>query len=314
LEDQPATTGSALVTGGSGFIGRELVARLVVEGWSVVCVGRRDPHVSGARFVQIVQFSDSDLERVNDYRFDTVFHLAAYGVVPVDQNPSSAFDVNVAGTAALVRAAARAGARSFVYTGSCSEYAEAKSGYPIPETHPIEARGLYGASKAAGGLWGQALARQLGLGFAHMRLFGVFGAGEASHRLLPSIVAALRQGQPAKLTSGTQIRDVLHVDDAVDGLLHAAAFVRGGHWPTFNLCSGIPVSVRAMALEVAAAMNAPSHLLGFGEMNQRSNEVPWLVGDNRKFAASTAFQPRVSLQEGVSRAVARLIARDKLGG
>ncbi len=63
------------------------------------------------------------------YRFDVVFHLAAYGVAPADRDPRLIFDVNVAGTDTIIHIAAETGAKSVVYLGSCSEYRDLVDGH-----------------------------------------------------------------------------------------------------------------------------------------------------------------------------------------
>ena len=295
---------SALVTGGSGFVGRALMSRLARDGWTVTCVGRRSPGVPGTHFVPLLGYDGAALRgALGRARFDAVFHLAAYGVAPGDRDAALTFDVNVAATVAVVRAAAQAGADSFVYTGSCAEYEPARVDAPILEDHRLTAQGLYGVSKAAGGTWGQAVARQLQLPFVWLRPFGIYGEGEAPHRLLPSIRSRLRLDTHVDLSFGDQIRDMLHVSDAVEGLLAAERVARSGHLGPFNLCSGHPISVKAFASAVADAMCKPRDLLKFGAVPVRPGENMWLVGCGEAFAAASGFRPRLSLQEGIARSL-----------
>ena len=140
-------------------------------------------------------------------------------------------------------------------------------------THSMR-RDLYGASKAAGGRWGAALARSLGLPFQWVRLFGVFGPGEAPHRLLPYVHDRLSRGERVDLTAGLQWRDLLYVEDAAKGLLRAAEIALEGRLGPFNLCTGEPVTVRAMAEEVARQMGAPpeaSRLRGTSAARRRAD-------------------------------------------
>jgi nucleoside-diphosphate-sugar epimerase len=290
---------SALVTGASGFIGRHLVGRLAADGWDVVSLGRRDPRIVGTRFIPAA--IDGDLAAaLCGLHVNAVFHLAAYGVAPGDRDPVRTFAVNVAGTAALVRTAAAVDAEAMVYVGSCSEYADAEPGRLILESHPITTR-LYGASKAAGGIWGQAAAKQAKIGFSHMRLFGVYGPGEAPHRLLPSIAQRVRQGRSVDLSPGEQIRDMVHVDDAVEGLLRAEILARRGDVAAFNLCSGRPVSVKTFALAIADAFGARRDLLHFGAISVRPDDVMWLAGDGTAFTKATGFVPQLTLEAGLAR-------------
>jgi nucleoside-diphosphate-sugar epimerase len=303
----------ALVTGGGGFIGRVLTRALMAHGWTVAHLCRTASRPPGDGAILRVDRWDRDglLRAVEDYRCDAVFHLAAYGVRPDQRDNKALFDVNVGGTAAAVIAAAAAGARAFVYTGSCSEYGEARPGTLIDEDHPLTADGLYGASKAAGGLWGQAAATEAGLHFQWMRLFGAFGSGEAPHRLLPAIVAKLSRDEPVALSPGDQVRDLLYVDDVADGLIAAAEAALDGTTGPFNLCSGEPVSVKQVADAVADALDKPRRLLEFGAIPYRENETLWQVGNPERFRRATGFRARTTLQAGIQRTVSALLGQTK---
>jgi nucleoside-diphosphate-sugar epimerase len=186
-----------------------------------------------------------------------MFHLAAYGVAPSDRDPSLVFETNVAGTDAVINVAAETGVKSIVYVGSCSEYRHPAPGRRVSEDAPLGSNRLYGGSKVAAGFWGNALADHLGIPFQWLRLFNVFGPGEAASRLIPAIIAHLKVNSIVALSRGDQVRDFLYIDDVIRGIVLAAeASLEGRHGP-FNLCSGQPVSVKEVALAVATVMNKP---------------------------------------------------------
>ncbi|MFZ1814789.1 MAG: NAD(P)-dependent oxidoreductase [Rhizobiaceae bacterium] len=302
------TTRRALVTGASGFIGRALTAHLVASGWDVAVLVRDGSRFSTqARMLIAETFNDEALTAaLGDERFDIVFHLAAYGVAPEQRDPKTMFAVNVAGTAAIVRAARRVGARALVYAGSSAEYREAAHGTSIVEDYPLTTKGLYGASKAAGGFWGGSLALHAGIVFQWVRIFGVFGFGEAPHRLFPAIASKLGKGQPVDLSPGDQTRDFLHVDDVVAGLTAAGEAAMRGTGDRFNLCSGVPVTVREIACTFADRMGRPRDLLRFGAIPYRPDENLWLLGDGSALRRATGFTPALTLLGGIDRFLAEL--------
>jgi UDP-glucose 4-epimerase len=293
---------TALVTGSSGFIGRALVAHLRACGKRVVALGRATSALPPAERQFRLEAVSAALivEALRGEAADVVFHCAAYGIRPQDRDRAQMFHANVEGTGAWVEAAAAMGARAFVYAGSSSEYGPVMKAERIRESHPLDASDLYGASKAAGGRWGAALARSLGLPFQWVRLFGVFGPGEAPHRLLPYLHERLSRGERVDLTSGLQWRDLLHVEDAAKGLLRAAEIALEGRLGPFNLCTGEPVTVRAMAEEVARQMGAPADLLDFGARAHRADEQMWMVGDGSLLAHAGGFRHSIGLSEGVA--------------
>jgi nucleoside-diphosphate-sugar epimerase len=299
---------TALVTGASGFIGRALVAHLRECGKRVIALGRSTSALPPAeRQIKLeVVRAEKIAEALQGESVDIVFHCAAYGVRPQDRNPEQMFETNVVATGRWVEAAAAMGARAFVYAGSCSEYGPVAKAERIRENQPLDAVDLYGASKAAGGQWGSALARSLGLPFQWVRLFGVFGPGEAPHRLLPHVHDRLSRGERVDLTSGLQWRDLLYVEDAARGLLRAAETALEGRLGPFNLCTGEPVTVRMMAKEVARQMGAAPELLDFGARAPRPDEQMWMVGDGSLLAHAGGFRHSIGLSEGVARTLRAL--------
>jgi UDP-glucose 4-epimerase len=297
---------TALVTGGTGFVGAALSWRLAQTGVGTTLLARPGasipPDCDGVTVPDLSRHAVASA--LNGRRFDVVFHLAAYGVTPSDRDPRLTFDANVAGTDAVVHAAAEAGARAVVYLGSCSEYRDPLPGQFVVEDAPIGPDRLYGGSKAAAGLWGQALAAQLGVSFQWLRLFNVFGPGEASSRLIPALIARLRADETVALSPGEQVRDFLYIDDALTGILLAAEASLEGRQGPFNLCSGQPVKVKEIALAVADAMGKPYDLLGFGSLSYRPDDIFWLVGSPGRFQSATGFRPQTSLLAGIEKMIA----------
>jgi nucleoside-diphosphate-sugar epimerase len=297
---------TALVTGATGFIGRALCRRLLRAGIRVGALTRRVADApDGTDAIALAGLDESSLgEALAGRRFDVVFHLAAYGVAPSDRDPAAMLRINVAGTDAVLRAAALCEAGAVVYAGSCSEYRTPPQGTFVDEDAPLTTAALYGASKAAGGLWGQAAAGQLGLGFQWLRLFNVFGPGESAHRLIPSIVTSLLRDEPVRLSPGEQVRDFLFIDDVAEAIHLAAEAALAGKLGPFNVCSGSPITVRDLTLAVAEAMNKPATLLDFGALSYRPDECLWLVGQPDRFELATGFRPSVPLVAGIEAMIA----------
>lgn len=300
---------SALVTGGTGFLGRALCRRLLEDGVRVTLLARPGSAIpNGIDDVAVADVTDRDAvaKAIAGRSADAIFHLAAYGIAPGDRDLATMFPVNVGATDTLVRAAPALGARAFVFLGSCSEYAPPPWGVRIDESAPLAAKGIYGASKAAAGLWGQALAHQFGVNFMWLRLFNVFGPGEAAHRLAPSVIRALSRGEEAHLSAGTQVRDYLFVDDAVEAIIQAGRAALAGRSGPYNVCTGEPIAVRAFAEMVADVMRKPLDLLRFGIIDYRPDDYPWLVGNPARFRHDTDFRPAILLRAGIEKTVAAI--------
>jgi len=137
-----------LVTGSTGFIGARLCAALRARGDDVTALSRR----AGEGLTPVGDWSLGGLKSViGDSKFDTIFHLAAYGVAPGDRDAHAMFTVNTLLPVTMVALASHCGA-SIITTGSNAEYATPTSPAPLTETAPLRADTLYGSSKAAGWL------------------------------------------------------------------------------------------------------------------------------------------------------------------
>ena len=302
---------TAIVTGAGGFIGRALCEHLQRNGKAVLAVSRSGSatHPKARWSGHLAKPNTHQLREIlRGTRIDVVFHCAAHGVNPSDRTTQESLDGNILTTAEWVEVAADLGAHAFVYTGSCSEYGNVPPGISISESSPLAATDIYGASKAAAGLWGRAVAQKLGINFQWMRLFGVYGPGEGPDRLLPYLVSRLRKGLRVDLTPGQQHRDFLFIDDLVRGLQKAAETNAAG---PFNLCSGQPVTIREFAEAVETHFeNGTKSLLDFGARPYRADESFWVVGNPENFSRSTGFQPEITLVEGISRYITAAHPRD----
>lgn len=298
-----------LVTGASGFIGGHLVDRLIADGAAITVLARSHASLP-ARWsgrVQAVVCEDWSMPGLRRalpaFACDTVFHLAAYGVLPGDRDADAMIRINVELPATLVRLCADWNAR-LVMAGTFSEYMKPASNEPRTELSPLEPYKLYGSSKAAGGLLASAIAKDIGVGLRVLRLFKVYGAGEASHRLLPALVQGLSQRRRVEMSPGTQVLDFIYIDDVIEALLRADDHVRDhGAISTWNVATGQGNSVRRFAELVAAAMDADSSLLGFGEIAMRKDDEPWLVGDPRLMRSQLGWYPQIDLKTGIRAAV-----------
>ena len=305
---------SALVTGATGFIGSALVRRLSSEGVRVFCLVRpsssgvaRVRRLPGVELLETETFDCATLtQKLSGIEADVVFNLASAGVAPEDRDPHQLLTGNLGVVVGLIAAISHWRPRRFIHVGSCSEYGPVPEGHLLTEDDSLSPISVYGAAKACAHIYGAALAALKNVPFNTLRLFGVFGVGEASYRLVPYTISYLRREIPVDLTGGRQIRDFLYVDDVVAALLLGAesdVLVPGC---SYNICSGKGVSIREMAESVAELMNKPKSLLRLGARPYRPDETMWIVGDNKRFTSLTGWAPRVTIQEGIREMISAL--------
>lgn len=285
------------MTGAAGFLGSHVVRRLLAEEVEVVACVRPTSDLWRLRdVVADLTLVARDLRESSrpPGRLDGVLHLAAAGVRPVDA-ARAVVEANVLGTLGALELARDAGARRFLYCGSCFEYGpgdgHAESQLPAPVSE-------YGAAKSAGWLLARAFGVAHGLEVVTVRPFTVYGPFEAAHRLVPSACLGVVRGEPIRLTGGRQTRDFLYVDDAVDGVL-AAFRTDAAAGLTLNLCTGVGTAVRDVAERVVAIGGAPVEVR-VGELPERAVEFATLSGDPSAAAAALGWRARTSLDTGLA--------------
>lgn len=215
------------VTGATGFVGSHFLQLALKAGHTVVAQRRPGsrPRIPLAREPQWVDRSlDGDFS-VELADCNALVHLAAHTPNP----PYAALDEclywNVFATVRLLQQAANQGVRDILVAGTCFEYGAAAEGldfvHPGTETKPTQ---TYPISKAAATTSCLGLARHLGLRLQVLRIFQVYGEGEAATRFWPSMRAAALEGRDFEMSAGVQIRDFVCVNEVARQFLEALAF------------------------------------------------------------------------------------------
>ena len=270
--------GTVLLTGGSGFVGRQVLRALLDHGCRVRLVLRNAASAApdGPRLESIVRTPDLFAEPAAWWAdacrdVDTVVHVAWYAEPGLYLESPKNLDC-LSGTLQLAKGAAAARVRRVVGVGTCFEY-DLRGG-TLSVATPLAPLTVYAAAKAAAYL---ALSRYLAqqrVEFAWCRLFYLYGAGEDPRRLVPYLRARLTAGEPAELTSGEQVRDYMDVADA--GRLIAATAL-GPVQGAVNVCSGTGITVRALAERIADEYGRRD-LLRFGARAANLTDPPCVVG------------------------------------
>jgi nucleoside-diphosphate-sugar epimerase len=309
-----ASAAPVVVTGASGFIGRHLVEALLARSARVIALCRpqsRLPQHWRAK-VERVDCGDGSLQGIaaalGERSFECLFHLAAYGVVPTDRDSATMLAVNAQWPQDLVRLCKKRGA-SMVMAGSSAEYRQPDGRRSLTEDSLLETEKAYGASKAKGSVESCRAANDLGVPLRVLRLFNVYGPGEAPHRLLPNLVAGLAANHRIALSEGRQVRDFVYVGDVVEAFLAAADHTKthaGMPARVWNVATGEGHSVREFAEMTARLSGMKSDLLGFGDLPMRPDEIEWLVGDCKRIRAETGWSVRHDLSSGIAASLAQM--------
>jgi nucleoside-diphosphate-sugar epimerase len=254
----------ALVTGGAGFIGSNLVRRLLERGDEVRVIdnfstGHRGALADVADDVEVLEGDIRSYERaataVRDV--EVVFHQAALPSVPRSvQDPLTVNDTNVGGTLNVLLSARDAGARRVVFASSSSIYGANPELPKREEMRPVPIS-PYAVSKLAGEQYCRSFHRVYGLESVALRYFNVFGPYQDPTSyyaaVIPKFVLAIMRGdRPVVFGDGTQSRDFTFVDNAVSANLSAATAEAASG--VYNVAAGERVSLNELLQAMAEYM------------------------------------------------------------
>lgn len=267
-----------LITGGCGFIGRNLIKTIVREGGHCILtidnlsVGKREDLAQVCRFSEKnpadVKFSSNDRVQlvvgdIVDEKLalevstgvDVIVHLAANsGVEPSVRDPRFDCVTNVIGTLNYLEAARRTGVRRFIFASSGAPIGECSP--PIHEELPAHPVSPYGASKLAGEGYCSAYYRTFGLETVVLRFGNVYGPySDHKSSVVAQFIQRAMAGKPLEIYGdGTQTRDFIYVDDLIRAIRQAAAKPDiGGE--TFQIASNSETSVNELARKISMVLN-----------------------------------------------------------
>ncbi|MBB6123745.1 NAD-dependent epimerase/dehydratase family protein [Sphingobium subterraneum] len=285
-----------LVTGSSGFVGRQVIAQLVRQGATVVGSSRVATEIQGIEHVTadlIVPGAAAAL--IDRVRPTHLLHLA-WNAQP-GKFWTAANNLDWCGASLeLIRSFHAAGGQRAVLAGSCAEYDWSGNGRLDERISPANPATLYGVAKDALRRLVLRDAEQHGHSVAWGRIFWLYGPGEAAGRLVSDVAAALRDGNEPAVSKGTQMRDFMHVADAAGAFVAA---LRGDYQGIFNICSGSAVAVCDVVRSLAEAMGKPEHVR-FGARSAKPDEPPVLYGNVARLHDDIGFRPIFDLRDGLT--------------
>jgi UDP-glucose 4-epimerase len=304
----------ALVTGGGGFIGSNLVRALLDEGHDVrvldnFSTGNR-ANLSGLD-IEVVEGELRSYERVHNAvrGVEVVFHLGALGSVPRSvQDPLTSSAVNIEGTLNVLLAARDEGIRRVVFSSSSSVYGPRRE-LPVTEDLPPDPISPYGVAKLAAERYCVSFSRVYeSFESVVVRYFNVFGPRQSPFSqyaaVIPLFVTAIAAGKPILVYGdGEQRRDFTYVSNVVDGTIRAAE-AAGASGRIFNVAASAPATVNEVAAAIGAVLGKPVE----------KTFAPPRVGDIRDSWADVSaarevlgWEPTVDLEDGLRRTVATLV-------
>ncbi len=302
-----------LVTGAGGFIGSHLTERLVALGAQTRALVRYTSSgtwgwldaspVRGEIEVFAGDVRDPDSIKKAFEGVDVVFHLAALIGIPYSYaTPLAYARTNVEGTLNVLQASQDCSARLVVHTSTSEVYGTARY-VPMDEDHPLQGQSPYSASKIGADKMAEAFHRSFRLPVATIRPFNVYGPRQSSRAIIPTIITQALSSSEIRLGNLTPKRDLSYVADTVEGYVQVAETPQAVG-QVINIGSGLEISIGELAKSILRLTVQDANIkVDDQRVRPEDSEVERLCADNTRARELLGWQPRHTLEEGLTRTI-----------
>ena len=299
------------ITGGAGFLGANLVRRLLAEGGFDIYVVERQgtdmwrlQEVKNSIDITYADITNIDLinQVVSKIKPDIVFHFASYGVYGAVQKDRAIMElVNERGTSRIVFAFKENHIPDlFVFASTSFVYAPKQGA--IAETDAVEPINEYAVTKIQAEKKLAEISKEINMNTICARLFTPYGYYEDSQRLIPHIVLNALSDKQIDLVSPSNVRDFIFIEDVLDLLVKMIEKKGDYRGEVFNVGSGQQHMV-GQVVETVQRVMAKKLNVQFGEKENLYKEPKNFIADISKAKTEFNWQPRHSLEQGIARNV-----------
>lgn len=296
-----------LVTGGAGFIGANLVRKLIEKGEKVHILQKKESDLWRIESIKtklaIHETSLNDKEKLrellNKIKPEVIYHLAAHGAYAQQKDIDKIIKTNIFGSFNLILASRDIPYRVFINTGSSAEYGIKNR--PMKESDFCKPVSFYAASKLSATLLGQVFAKRYDKPIVTLRPFSVYGPYEDNRRFIPTVINSILRGKKLYLTKRQVRHDYVYVEDAVSAYIKTAQLGKKLKGKVINIGTGKEYTNREI-VKLIEKISEKKAKIGEKIYPARSWDNKHWVADNTFAKKILNWEPKYSLKQGLQEA------------
>ena len=294
------------ITGGSGFIGHQIISLLLEKKYKVKSCDLAKPKNfllknKNFQFKKINLFDEKKLSTFFS-DVDCVIHLAAYlGVLNTEKNPLECLDTNILGTKSILNVISKNKIKKFIFSSSSEVYGD-QDKFPIKENFEYKIKSNYALSKITSEFYVKSYAKKYNFNFNSVRFFNVYGSGQKTNFVISKFINQVSNSKNLSVYGdGTQVRAFCNVKDAARGLF--LTLIKGKKNTVYNIGNNDePISMYNLAKRVKDLSNSDVKIvkIKFDKSDRlKEREIFKRCPDLKKIKKDTGYMPKISLDDGI---------------
>ena len=294
------------ITGGSGFIGHQIISLLLEKKYKVKSCDLAKPKNfllknKNFQFKKINLFDEKKLSTFF-YDVDCVIHLPAYlGVLNTEKNPLECLDTNILGTKSILNVISKNKIKKFIFSSSSEVYGD-QDKFPIKENFEYKIKSNYALSKITSEFYVKSYAKKYNFNYNSIRFFNVYGSGQKTNFVISKFINQVSNSKNLSVYGdGTQVRAFCNVKDAARGLF--LTLIKGKKNTVYNIGNNDePISMYNLAKRVKDLSNSDVKIvkIKFDKSDRlKEREIFKRYPDLKKIKKDTGYMPKISLDDGI---------------
>ena len=294
------------ITGGSGFIGHQIITLLWEKKYKVKSCDLAKPKNyllknKNFTFRKINLFDEKKLSTFFS-DVDCVIHLAAYlGVLNTEKNPLECLNTNILGTKAILNVVSKNRIKKFIFSSSSEVYGD-QDKFPIKESYEYKIKSNYALSKITSEFYVKSYAKKYNFNYNIVRFFNVYGSGQKTNFVISKFISQVLNSKNLTVYGkGNQVRAFCNVKDAALGLF--LTLIKGKKNTTYNIGNNNqPISMYNLARLIKGLSKSNVKIIKtrFEKSDRlKEREIFKRYPDLKKIKKDTGYIPKKSLDEGI---------------